>query len=150
MVWLIYFCMNYVHVEVDEPSTKTDTAVYIDTIPYYKPVAKDSTIVRYVIVKVPVAVKNDSVPLNDTVEVELPVTQKEYKDSNYHAWVSGYLPRLDSIKVYSRNVVVTQTKTLTQYKTKHWGVGVQVGYGYHFNQFSPYIGVGVQYNILNW
>ncbi len=150
LVWLIYFCANYVHVEVDEPLPKADTVTYVDTIPYYKPIPKDSAVIRYVTVKVPTSTKKDSTPCKDSVEAELPITQKEYQDSGYHAWVSGYLPKLDSIKIYNKNTIVTKTITVTKYKTKHWGAGVQVGYGYHFNKVAPYIGVGIQYNILNW
>lgn len=152
LVWLIYFCMNYIHVEVDEPLPKTDTTTYVDTIPYYKPISKDSTVIRYVKVKVPILAKEDPTPCKDSMDVELSITQKEYQDSGYHAWVSGYLPQLDSIRIYNKNTIITHTVTnsVTKYKTKHWGIGIQVGYGYHFSHVSPYIGVGIQYNILNW
>ncbi len=150
LTWLIYFCANYVHVKVDGPLPKIDSVTYVDTIPYYKPIPKDSAVVRYVTIKVPTPTKKDSTPHIDSVEVELPITQKEYQDSGYHAWVSGYLPKLDSIKVYNKNTIITQTVTTTKYKTKRWGVGVQVGYGYNFNKVAPYIGIGVQYNILSW
>ena len=38
--------------------------------------------------------------LHDTTFVEVPITQKYYhEDSLYDAWVSGFLPQLDSIQV---------------------------------------------------
>ena len=151
IVWFIYFLMNYVHVEVDEPLPKTEKTTSVDTIPYYKPIPKDSVVLRYQVVKAPIASK-DSTKSNDSAEVIVPITQKEYEDSSYHVWISGHIPKLDSIKVYNKNTIITHTitSTITKYKTKNWGIGVQAGYGYNFNKASPYIGIGIQYNILNW
>ena len=43
--------------------------------------------------------------------VKLPMTQKHYKeDSLYDAWVSGYKPSLDSIRVYGK----TETRFVTE------------------------------------
>lgn len=152
MIGMARFLVNNIHLEVSQPSIAADTVTYVDTIPYYQPVPKDSVVVRYQIVKIPVQEKDSVTGRADSVDVVLPITQQEYKDSTYHAWVSGYLPRLDSIHVYNKNTTITktQTVTVTQYKIKRWGVGVQVGCGYNFNQITPYIGVGIQYNILNW
>lgn len=151
-VGMAHFLAKNVHLEVSQPSIAADTITYVDTIPYYKPVPKDSVVVRHQVVKVPVQEKDSATGKADSVNVVLPITQQEYKDSTYHAWVSGYLPQLDSIHVYNKNTTITKTQTITvaKYKTKRWGVGVQVGCGYNFNQISPYIGIGVQYNILNW
>ena len=35
-------------------------------------------------------------------------------------------------------------------RQKRWGLGLSVGYGYSFNKFSPYIGIGINYNLINW
>ena len=151
-IGMAHFLVKNVHVEVSQPLPTIDTIKYVDTIPYYKPVPKDSMVIRYRVVKLPVQEKDSTTGKGDSVDVVLPITQQEYKDSTYHAWVSGYLPRLDSIHVYSKNSIITktQTVTVTKYKTKRWGVGVQIGYGYDCNKITPYIGIGVQYNILNW
>lgn len=145
-----YYIPSNKSVHKQELSIKVDTITYIDTIPYYMPIPKDSIVVRYQIVKLPAQEKDSATGLVDSAEVTVPITQQEYKDSTYHAWVSGYLPRLDSIHVYSKNIKTTNTTTITKYKTKRWAVGVQVGCGYSHNQISPYVGIGVQYNILNW
>ena len=53
----------------------------------------------------------DTVPLNIYVENKgdyLIVSQKEYKDSNYVAWVSGIEPQLDSIRVFKNIEYVFQ------------------------------------------
>ena len=150
MVWVAYYHVGNNKSGNGNPFPKIDTATYVDTIPYYKPVPKDSLIIRYQVVKVPTT-KSDTTNEsgNDSVFAIIPITQKEYSDSLYHAWVSGYSPNLDSIKVYNKTTTITSTKEVIKYKTKHWGAGLQAGCGYG-NGISPYIGVGIQYNIFSW
>ena len=62
----------------------------------------------------------DTVPLNIYVENKgdyLIVSQKEYKDSNYVAWVSGVEPQLDSIMVFNNTEYVFKTSTIETIKT---------------------------------
>ena len=140
---------------------KRDTVIYNDTIPYYKPIPKDSLIVRYRTDILPVANKvskrddnNDSL-LSQSVEqvggdsaaVVIPITQKVYEDSTYKAWVSGYEPQLDSIFIYQKTQVINH---YIREKPKHWGVGLQIGYGCTGKELRPYIGIGVNYNIFRW
>ena len=88
----------------------------------------------------------DSVVRVDTVtkEAVIPISQKVYKDSMYTAWVSGYRPRLDSIKVV--NSVVTRDMVL---KPRRWSVGVQGGVGMTPKGVQPYVGIGVSWRIWN-
>ena len=84
----------------------------------------------------------------DSVSVEIPITQKVYETDRYRAVVSGYKPSLDDIYIYQPTQIV-QVKS----KPKRWGVGIQVGYGVTLKQtpqFSPYIGVGVSYNLFQF
>lgn len=123
-----------------------------DTIPYYKPVPVDSCVTRYEVVKLP-AVRDTlrtSVVFVDTVQydsvnVVVPITQKKYSDSTYTAWVSGFRPNLDSIKIYRKTVYQTTTK----YNKRRFGIGLMGGYGYGINGFTPFVGVGIYYNIFN-
>lgn len=123
-----------------------------DTIPYYKPVLKDSLVINYITEKLPTVVKSDSdstgveKEITDSVEVEIPITQKIYEDSLYKAFVSGYRQSLDSLIIYSPKEVVT----ITNIKPKRWGVGIQVGYGFTPKGAHPYIGVGISYNIFSF
>ncbi|NDV47783.1 hypothetical protein D0T49_12075, partial [Paludibacter sp. 221] len=89
---------------------------------------------------------------NDTAFVEIPITQSVYADSLYRAYVSGYKPCLDSLILYPTKEIITNTVYVPkiEYKRHRWGVGIQVGYGTDFGRFSPYIGVGVQYNLWSW
>ena len=45
------------------------------------------------------------------------VSQKEYRDSNYVAWVSGVEPQLDSIMVFNSTEYVFKTSTIEKVKT---------------------------------
>ena len=95
------------------PVTKTDTisvteyknivdTIFVDKPKYYKEVIRDT------------------VPLNQFVRNEdkyLVVTQKEYRDSNYVAWVSGVEPQLDSIMVFNNTEYVFKTSTIETVKT---------------------------------
>lgn len=88
----------------------------------------------------------------DTIKqlVYLPREYMVYKDSSYRAVVSGVQPRLDSIEVYQRNTTTTITKTVKVPDKKRWGLGVNVGAGWNGKEVQPFVGVGVQYNIVRW
>ena len=88
-------------ISVTEYKTIVDT-IFVDKPKYYKEVVRDT------------------VPLNQFVRNEdnyLVVTQKEYRDSNYVAWVSGVEPQLDSIMVFNRTEYVFNTSTIETVKT---------------------------------
>lgn len=80
--------------------------------------------------------------LHDTIEVALPITQKEYRDSSYHAWVSGYDAVLDSISVFPKTKIIENTRVISS-KTSRFGVfgGISVGIGK--NGVQPCLGVGI-------
>lgn len=130
----------------------TDTIIRHDTLIYRTPVVKDSLIVKYKTAILPV-VCHDTITkefvrtVMDSVEVEVPITQKVYEDSTYKAWVSGYEPQLDSIFVYQKTQVINN---YIREKPKHWGIGLQIGYGSNGKALHPYIGIGVNYNIFRW
>lgn len=145
-----------------EGGTDTTRVTVVDTVVCRYPVAVDSLVVRYVRVRVPVdgdkphdASPSLSKPLHegkgrDSAWMELPIEQKRYEDSTYTAWVSGYEPRLDSIRVYSRKDVVTIDK-VTKEPSNRFVVSFNVGYGLTpQNGLQPYIGVGVGYQLFSF
>ena len=95
------------------PVTKTDTIS----------VTEYNTIVDTIFVEKPKYYKEvirDTVPINHFVRNEdnyLVATQKEYRDSNYVAWVSGVEPQLDSIMVFNSTEYVFKTSTIEKVKT---------------------------------
>ena len=133
----------------DNTRVKIDSTVYVDTIPYLVPVPKDSVVLRYDTRKVPLAdVKTayDSATGDSVVIVgNIPVTQNVYRDSSYIAWVSGYRPSLDSIRVFSRTRYVTKiiTEKSEPPESKRLNFGLQAGYGITPKGIQPYIGIGL-------
>jgi len=121
----------------DQPiveSVTRDTTTTIDTIPDIAPTPKDSTpvrtIIRWLPMKLPKAsgnkesVDNPYPASTDTISqwqlfgnsehpqdsalVEIPITSKHYSSEQYDAWISGYETSLDSIKVYSKEILITE------------------------------------------
>lgn len=134
-----------------------DTLVYVDTVRYYMPMVKDSTVIHYVTMRLPVKAKQDSVSIvaeaathpTDSVITELPVIQRHYADSSYEAWVSGPIdPRLDSINVFARRELVTIKQT--HVKSRSFNVGIQAGFGFSPHGPEPYIGVGLCYSLFSF
>lgn len=78
----------------------------------------------------------------DTVWAVVPRTQKRYVDSTYMAWISGYEPRLDSIEVYQKTMVVTKSVE-GRGKSKRFNVGLTGGFGYGVFTRKPDVWVGV-------
>ena len=136
------------------PAYDTVRVTVYDTITYRTPVAVDSVVVRYVTAKIPVASVQDSVirleEPRDSADVAVPITQKVYRDTAYTAWVSGYMPSLDSISILQSTHYVTETVPA---RRKRWGIGVHAGYGVTAERnprFAPYIGIGITYNLFNF
>lgn len=138
-----------------------DTTTVYDTIRVYKPVPRDSVVIRYIteVVKVtreeeepPVAEEAEpaqaitvDVTSADSVRVNVPITQKVYETDDYRAYVSGYQPSLDSL-LFKQPTQIVRIKE----KPKRWGIGVQVGYGFTPQGAQPYIGVGISYNLFRF
>lgn len=123
---------------------KRDTLIVVDTTFIDKPVPVIERVTEYI--RVPVI---DTLQLHDTTFVVLPRTQKEYSDSLYRAWVSGYKPALDSIEVYRRTEYIHTTETIFP-KPRKWSVGVQAGIGAGKDGLTPYVGIGLSYSIFNF
>lgn len=133
-----------------EPLSRDTVIVYTtDTIVREKPVYYAVTRVDTLLVPVV-----DTLRLLDTLFVALEREQRAYRDSLYEAWVSGVQPSLDSIRIYAPVQTVTVTERIPVVKRTHWGIGVSAGYGATLHertvQLSPYIGIGVSYNLLSW
>lgn len=121
--------------------TQAVTVTKTDTLIYYLP--------KYITERY---VRVDTLFVRDTILVEMPITQREYQDSTYHAYISGYKPNLDSIEVYQRtvriNTIVTEKIPTT---TSRWvitaGLNFGVGYVAPFSSgagtIGMYTGIGV-------
>ena len=123
--------------------TVTDTIIERDTI-----TAIPDTVFRTVALgeKTVKVVIHDTLCKTDTVTVSLPFVQKQYKDSSYSAWISGYEPSLDSIRVFPKTTIIRESKVVRQ-KDRRWGVFGGVGIGVS-DRITPCVGVGIGYRIL--
>lgn len=119
----------------------------VDTVTYRVPVARDSVVVRYVTVRLAVA-DTASTARSDSADVVLPVELKSYTDdSTYTAWVSGWRPCLDSIRVYPRREVVTVTQAVPRRPRLAVGLTGGVGYGVISRRPDVFVGVGVTWQL---
>lgn len=124
-------------------STVTDTIIERETITaipdtVYRTVALGEKTVKVVV--------HDTLFKTDTVTISLPFVQKQYKDSSYSAWISGYEPSLDSIRVFPKTTIIRESKVVRQ-KDRRWGVFGGVGIGVS-DRITPCVGVGIGYRIL--
>ena len=129
-----------------EESVTRDTVTITDTIPQYFPVVRDSATVKYVTRYLPMlrtdtVTRTEWLTMHDTVAVEVPITSKHYGSEQYDAWVSGFEPSLDSIKVYQKTEYITETITRMKPPNK-WELNLVGGIGYNFNgkNYTPHIG----------
>lgn len=120
--------------------TDTITTIKIDTIREVQPV-KVSEIITHI----------DTIYMRDTIIIPVPISQSYYRGADYEAWVSGYKPNLDSLNIFHSTEVRCVTKTeIIRERAKRWGIGIQAGYGWNGEKFTPYIGAGVTYTFLKF
>lgn len=76
--------------------------------------------------------------VSDSVDVVLPIEEREYAGDGYRAVVSGYSPRLESLRIEQPAAP----------KNRRWSIGLQAGYDLTPAGAQPYIGVGISFKIL--
>ena len=136
--------------------TKTEIVEVRDTI---KKISYDTIFVDRPIAYKVKEIKHDTVRItnvkHDSIDVILPVIQKEYRDSTYSAWVSGYQDvNLDSIEVYQKNIFteINNTKYVTKYKNRPFGFSIGLGGTYSpvSNKIEPGVFLGITYTIKSF
>lgn len=78
--------------------------------------------------------------VHEQIYVPVLISQKEYKTDDYHLWISGNNPNLDSIYTFNKEIYIRE-------KPRRFGIGLSAGYGIGKNGLSPYIGIGGYYRI---
>lgn len=130
---------------VEPIKTKVDTLVIYDTITQIEPISVERRVVESVLVPVV-----DSVMIHDTLFVYLDREQVVWQDSLSVVYASGILPQVDSVKHFVQDRYITIETQIPVKVKSHWGLGVNAGYGIGKDGLSPYIGLGLSYNILSW
>ena len=163
---LVSLFFNYRYYVDGQKQPKVDTVtvkkIYYDTLTTINPTPTNEAVVGKVAVPsvyffpYPTSFPKDTACADTATSiyhppdtVYLPRMQREYSDSSYTAWVSGYDPTLDSIKVRERTIVNTITITKRK-EASRWNIGFVGGYGYGFQSktMEPFIGIGVTYNLF--
>lgn len=115
-----------------------------DTIWREKPVLVASSVIRHDTVRFTTLER-------DTVFVDVPIERRVYEeDSLYRAVVSGWHPSLDTLMVFPKTTTITIREKVPIPDRRRWGIGIQTGAGATRNGLTPYVGVGVSYNLLTW
>lgn len=126
---------------------RKDTVVVRDTVreTVLVPEVRYLTRVDTVLLKVP----GDAVK----VPVLVPISRKVYEGEDYRAVVSGFRASLDTLDIFRKTQTVTNTvvqRVEVPGKPKRWGIGVSAGYALTPQGMKPYIGLGVQYDLISW
>ena len=122
---------------------RVDTFVIRDTIVAYKPKWMTKRVVDTEYVSVP-----EYIVRNDTIYAVLEREQVVWEDSLARVYASGINPQVDSVFHYRTEKVINHIVPVKVHS--RWGLGVQGGVGFGKGGLTPYVGVGVSYNILSW
>ena len=132
---------------------QTVNVMYHDTLP---PIVRIDTVRDTLLVPKYVQVERFDT-IRDTVDgnpIYLPVPISSYlftDDSTYLIDMEGYNVKARSIEVYPRTITQTVIERIEVLaKPKRWGIGVSAGGALTPHGVQPYIGVGVQYNLILW
>ena len=127
----------------ETPTIKVDTLVIRDTIK----VTEAISVIKRVVDSIPYPV-TDTLSLRDTLYVILEREQVRWEDSLSVVYASGVMPQVDSVIHHTQSLIMT--KEIPVIKKTRWGLGVQAGVGAGKGGLTPYVGVGVSYNLLSW
>ena len=130
LVTLLFSSKRQIKV-VENHVTDTILKIRVDTFTEYIPqyVTKKTTDTIYL-------------QANDKSEVALEIEQFHFsKEGAYDAWISGYNPRLDSIKTYPRVEYRTITNNITkEILVKKWDFYTCIGFKRFSNEYVPSVG----------
>lgn len=127
----------------ETPTPKVDTLVIRDTIKVTEAISVTKKVVDSILYPV-----TDTLMLRDTLYVFLEREQIRWEDSLAVVYASGVMPQVDSVIHHTENLIIT--KEIPVIKKTRWGLGVQAGVGAGKGGLTPYVGVGVSYNLLSW
>ena len=149
---LIGFLIGQQHPQkspVEPIKEKVDTLLIFDTITLTKPIFVEK--IQLDSVYMPVT---DTLWKHDTLYVYLEREQIQWQDSLCRVYASGINPQVDSVTHFVQETIITREIPVPVKVKSRWGLGINVGYGAGVNgkqvYLTPYVGVGISYNILSW
>ena len=142
VVGAFFFGRATTRTDIVRNEVERDTIIVRDTIRQYYPQEVERVVVRTERVEVPVIVRDT---IHDTVYVNLPIEEREYKSRDYRVVIGGFNPYLKSVEVYPQTVYINASESITTRKRWSLMLGVQGGYGITPMGWQPYAGVGVSF-----
>lgn len=128
--------------------TRIDTVMINSPMPAFKN-AQQAEKVAIEVAREKIDSVIDSNPTADTVTIALAREQHVYTDdSTYTAWISGIAPQLDSLMIM-RSSVTTLVSAPSPQRSR-WNISVGAGFAITPRGATPYIGIGVTYNLLTF
>lgn len=123
--------------------------IFIDSIEYDTVYIEKTEIVRLPIYQTDTVKQTDTIIAVDSVDVKIPIELKQFNDTLSNTVISfdirGFQCEVD--KLYVKNL---KTSVIKENKAKRIGLGIQLGMGATKEGFSPYIGVGISYNLFSF
>lgn len=123
---------------------QNDTIIQRDTITVYKAslIAKERTndTIRICV--------RDTIREKDTLFVLVEKERVVWRDSLCEVYASGYETSVDSVRHFTSSMFVERVVERKVYPK--WSVGVTAGYGISSQGLSPYVGIGVSYNLFSF
>ena len=135
------------HLRKNEPQEiiieRVDTLLIHDTVVSTVPKYVSKRVVDSIYVPV-----KEVIVERDTIRVLLEREQVIWEDSLARVYASGIPPQVDSIHHYRDKMIITKETIIKT--SSRWGVGIQGGVGAGKGGLTPYIGVGISYNLLTF
>ena len=100
-----------------------DTTTIVDTHIIEKPILIERTVRDSLLVQV-----HDTIRINDTIFVVLPIENKIYKGEDYLAEISGYKPNLERIEVYPKTTTIKEVVPQMVSPANRLALGVEAAY----------------------
>lgn len=127
-----------------EPQTpRVDTLFIRDTIKVTEAISVTKRVVDTILYPV-----IDTLWMRDTLYVYLERSQIRWEDTLAVVYASGVNPQVDSVIHFTQAQIIT--KEIPVIKKNRWGLGIQAGVGAGKGGLTPYVGVGVSYNLISW
>lgn len=125
--------------------------IFLDSLVWDTVYFEKTEVVRLPIVDTIITTDTIVAVERDSVFVEVPINTYHYDttlaETHINLILEGFDVRLNSLLIENLKVPTIEQKPL---KTKPFGIGVQLGIGATKDGFSPYIGLGLNYNIYQF
>lgn len=148
LVLFVGLCVGYMVARYTTPAVTTER-IERDTITIREVAPQTITPSRIELKPLPRIVfateyLRDTTYIHDTVTVAVPLSLYKFEESDFRAEIEGFGVTLRSMEVFPQTIYQTTTTS------PRWGAGVQVGVTFSQNGIAPYLGIGIQYNIVSW